>query len=192
MPSKTLNPLTVQLVKYHTSLPFEDVISRLEKETDKAGNTCIVQHIKRTKDQSELEALIHKNVGETGFLCVGLLTFILRDHSSAWFRSYFSETFYHQLVEKAEATTQPKLAIYVIGNPLIAQSILQNNRFAALNIPLRLLVAENLEGNGTTVAYHLPSTVMTRPDGENTLAFERQITLLNDKLEKLVFRITAD
>lgn len=69
--SKTLTPLTVQLVKFHTSLPFEDVISRLEKETNKAENTGIVQHIRGAKDQSELEALIRKNVGEIGFLYVG-------------------------------------------------------------------------------------------------------------------------
>jgi uncharacterized protein (DUF302 family) len=81
---------------------------------------------------------------------------------------------------------------YVIGNPLIAQTILQNNRFAALNVPLTLLVAEMPERNGTIVAYHLPSSVMTQPDGGNAPTFTNQVKLLDEKLEKLVARVTAE
>jgi hypothetical protein len=66
--SKTVIPLAVQLVKFHTSLQFDEVISRLDKETNKAGNTDLMPLMKAAKDQSELEALVQKNVGESGFL----------------------------------------------------------------------------------------------------------------------------
>lgn len=87
---------------------------------------------------------------------------------------------------------QPKLVAYVIGNPLIAQSILQNNCFAALNVPLRLLITEKPESKGSIVAYYLPSSVMTQPDEEIAPAFEKQLKLLDEKLEILVSRVTAD
>jgi len=183
--SQTITPLVAQLIKVHTSLPFEHVVSRLDKETNKEGSADIVPRIKASKDQAELVALIHNSLGESGFLYVsppfsswpeiGLLTPL---------HSYFSETSYNHL-EKAEK--QPKLLVYVIGNPLIAKSILRDNPFAALHVPLRLTIAELPERKGTIVAYYHPSSVMIRPDEKHDTSL---IKLLDDKLEKLVSRIT--
>jgi hypothetical protein len=66
--TKTITPVSVQLVKFHTSLPFQDVISRLDKETNKAGNGDVVSHIRAAKDQSGLEAVVLDSLGESGFL----------------------------------------------------------------------------------------------------------------------------
>ena len=99
-------------------------------------------------------------------------------------RSYFSETSYNHL---EKAGTQPKLMAYVIGNPLIAKSILQGNPFAALHVPLRLMIAELPQKKGTIVAYYHPSSIMIRPDEKHDTTL---IKFLDDKLEKLVSRIT--
>jgi uncharacterized protein (DUF302 family) len=105
---------------------------------------------------------------------------------------YFWQHAYDHLVEKVEGTSQPKLVAYHVGNPLIAQPILQNNRLAALSVPPRLLVAEKPERKGTIIAYYLPSSFMSQPDEENAPAFAKQIKLLDEKLENLVSRVTAD
>jgi hypothetical protein len=67
---QTVTHLAVQLVKFHTSLLFEQVISRFDKEINKAGNCDTMPRIKAAKDQSELEALVRENLGESGFLYV--------------------------------------------------------------------------------------------------------------------------
>ena len=67
---QTITPLAAQLIKVHTSLPFEQVVSRLDKETNKERNADIVPRIKTAKDQNELVTLISNSLGESGFLYV--------------------------------------------------------------------------------------------------------------------------
>jgi uncharacterized protein (DUF302 family) len=52
-----------------------------------------------------------------------------------------------------------KAAMYVIGNPLIAVTMLEHDIAAGLNVPTRIYIFEGSDGK-TRVAYDLPSTLM--------------------------------
>ena len=104
---------------------------------------------------------------------------------------WFSEIAFHKLIEKPGGLPEPRLVVYAIGNPLYAQPILQNNRFAAYSIPFRLLIAEKHDRNGTIVTYHLPSSIMGHPDGANTLIVKRQTKILDERITRLVRKIVS-
>lgn len=82
----------------------------------------------------------------------------------------------------------PTAAVYTIGNPVIAQSIMQYDMRAGYNIPPRVLVLEKKDGKGTEVIYHLPSSVMALTD--NPL-LKQAAEGLDDKLDALFTKVTA-
>jgi uncharacterized protein (DUF302 family) len=98
---------------------------------------------------------------------------------------------HHKLLKFADGINRPGIVVYTIGNPLFAQPIMIYNPFAAYSIPPRLLIIENPDGTGTTVSYHLPSSVMGMSVGENEPTLQIELEALDEKLEKLVQRITA-
>jgi len=67
---QTVVPFTVQLVKFETTLPFKEVVSRLETQLNKAGCDNILARIRAAKDKHELRSLIENTMGESGFLYV--------------------------------------------------------------------------------------------------------------------------
>lgn len=98
---------------------------------------------------------------------------------------------HHKLLKFADGIDKPGVVVYTVGNPLFAQSIMKYNLFAAYSIPPRLLVIDKPDGTGTTVSYHLPSSVMGMPVGENDPTLQIELEALDEKVEKLVQRITA-
>lgn len=88
-----------------------------------------------------------------------------------------------------EGHARPVAVVYTVGNPLIAQTIMQHDIRTGYTVPLRLMVLEKATGTGTTVIYHLPSSVMgltNHPD------LKVALQELDEKLEKLVSKISAD
>lgn len=104
---------------------------------------------------------------------------------------YFMEIQHHKLLKFADGIDRPRIVVYTIGNPLFAQPIMRYNPLAAYSIPPRLLIIEKPDGTGTTVSYHLPSSVMGMPVGENEPNLQMELKALDEKVEKLVQRITA-
>jgi uncharacterized protein (DUF302 family) len=76
--------------------------------------------------------------------------------------------------------------LYTIGNPLIAQTILQHDNLAALHIPPRILVTEKQDRSGTKIIYILPSSVMVLRDNP---ALRDAVKVLDSKLEALLARV---
>lgn len=102
---------------------------------------------------------------------------------------YFLDIRHHVWLNVYHATITPQTAIYTIGNPLIAQSILKHDLDAGLHIPPRLLVQEKPEGKGTRVMYQLPSSIMVLPGSENT-GLKELAEGLDRKFEALMRKIT--
>ena len=77
---------------------------------------------------------------------------------------------------------------WILGNPLIAITMMRHDITAGLFAPVELLLFENESGDGSTVIYDLPSSPM---------AIERHPTLLeaahelDRKLQTLVSRVTG-
>ena len=68
MSQTVVRTITVKLVQTDTTVPFNEVVARLEREVNKVGCHDIAAKIRATQDQSEFEALIQSSVGEVGFL----------------------------------------------------------------------------------------------------------------------------
>lgn len=86
------------------------------------------------------------------------------------------------------APNNPYAAVYVIGNPLIAQGIMRHDWRSAYNIPPRLLILEKADRTGTQVIYHLPSSIMALTSEDDLFAASIS---LDAKVQDLVTRITS-
>ncbi|KAH9482963.1 hypothetical protein JR316_0005063 [Psilocybe cubensis] len=168
--AKTTTSISVDLIRFETSLPFAEVISRLDVEINKAGSEDIMAQIRAVKNQEEFISTINK-YKPNSFL-------------------YFFDYPHHRILQY-DGVKKPANVSYVVGNPLIAQKILTHNPLAGFCVPPRLLVAEKPDGPGAIVAYHRPSTLMSVPEGENHPDLQSILDLLDSKLEQLAQTITA-
>jgi hypothetical protein len=80
-----------------------------------------------------------------------------------------------------------KAVMVILGNPLIARTMLQHDIRAGLNVPVRLLIYEHADGR-TRVAYDLPSSLMS---GLGNPAVIAAATKLDAKLIALARTITG-
>jgi uncharacterized protein (DUF302 family) len=88
-----------------------------------------------------------------------------------------------------EGRVHPVAVVYTIGNPLIAQTVMQQDIRAGCMVPLRLMILEKANGTGTNVIYHLPSSMMALT---NNLDLKAVLQGLDEKLENLVSSVSAD
>jgi len=77
----------------------------------------------------------------------------------------------------------------ILGNPLIAITMLQHDMGAGLYVPVEILLLEDLNGKGTSVVYQLPSGLIAEGRGDEKLMSAAE--KLDGKLEKLVENIVA-
>jgi uncharacterized protein (DUF302 family) len=85
----------------------------------------------------------------------------------------------------------PRMHVYTIGNPLIAQTLLKHDLLAGLYVPPRIaIIAKGVESSaGTDVVYDLPSALITAGDSGEALRLAAEG--LDRKLESLVREVTA-
>jgi len=102
---------------------------------------------------------------------------------------YFHELSHDEWLNIYEGSVRPVAVVYTIGNPLIAQSIMQHDIRAGHMVPLRLMILEKADRTGTNIMYHLPSSVMTLTNNPDLKA---HLQALDEKLETLVSNISAD
>ncbi|KAF8879661.1 hypothetical protein CPB84DRAFT_1751602 [Gymnopilus junonius] len=167
--SKTIIPFTAKIVNFDTTLPFSEVISRLDVAINKAGSSDILGKLRTVKDQEEFMSVVNRATVGQDFL-------------------YFWEVPHNILLEFADGNDKRGIVVYTFGNPIFAQAIVKCNPFAAYSIPPRLLIVEKPEG--TSVSYHLPSTVMSIR-GKNDPNLQAELEALDQKVERLVVKITA-
>jgi uncharacterized protein (DUF302 family) len=79
----------------------------------------------------------------------------------------------------------------LLGNPLVAITMLRHDMKAGLSVPVELLVIEatSEEGGGVDLVYHLPSALIMAGGDNPELAAAAQ--KLDEKLQKLVLRIAS-
>ena len=103
---------------------------------------------------------------------------------------YFQEVRHDEWLNLYQGeAVHPTAIVYTIGNPLIAQTIMQHDIRAGYMIPPRLMILEKADRTGTLVIYHLPSSVMALTDNP---ALKAAVQAVDNKLDKLVTSITAD
>lgn len=187
--SKHITKFTAQLVTFETTLPVAEVLTRLDQELNKARSGQIWSMLHGAQSKDEIVSKIKEITGDRDFLYA--LIFPDRDTCAErhCYPSFFSAASHSTWLNTYFGTdTTPGTYLYTLGNPLIAQTILQHDLRAGLLIPPRLLVLENQDHSGTKLIYHLPSSVMAISDDPQ---LKQATEALDAKLENFVSKIVS-
>lgn len=166
--SFSIRPFEAKRVRVESTRSFEEVLLNLRKVV---GTTTIPQGNSQeagsAPTREQFEHVIQSQVGESDFTL-----FFAIDHGQ-WLPLF---------------GIQRKVVRWILGNPLIAITMIQHDITASLFAPVELLLVENESGNGSTVIYDLPSSLMVIEPNPALLAAARA---LDAKLEALVSRVTG-
>lgn len=157
--------LIVEHREHVTTRSFEDVLSAFNSATGSVeeGFSNIAKDIKTVED---FQSTFESREGTSGFMRFQVLN-----------HGYWLTQFYNQ---------PTKAVMVVLGNPLIAITMLKHDVGAGLNVPVRLYIFEGSDGQ-TRVTYDVPSSLM----GNLSEAARAAATKLDEKLTALVVDITG-
>ncbi|CAL1710118.1 unnamed protein product [Somion occarium] len=171
--TKDIISFTAQRVILTSSKPFKDVVAALDQELNKAGAGMeIVKLLHGAKSRQDLEEGV-QNMSE------GTRDFVYFSSGahSKWLSAYFDDT-----------RSFPETHYYILGNPLIAQTILKHDIIAGLHIPPKILVQEMEGGAGSRIIYELPSSVMAVGGSE---VLKKAAEVLDVKLENMARKVLS-
>jgi uncharacterized protein (DUF302 family) len=151
--------------RYASTKTFDDVVEAL---LDDVGDepVAIDAFANRFESWESYEAEVQSHVGPGGFMLFAAL------NHGAWIR----KTGIHQKVLRV-----------VIGNPLIAITMIRHDVTAGLFAPVELLITEEADG-GSAVTYVVPSSLMVVEPNPPLLAAALE---LDTKLAALVAKVTG-
>jgi len=150
-----------------SSRPFEEVVTAFESAVGSVEDIGFPELLAATKSAEEFEASVHSREGTSGFM-----RFLTVDHG-AWL---------------ARIGLNARARMYTIGNPLIAQTMLEHEIAAGLNVPVRLMIYEDAVSRTTRLAYDLPSSLMSGLQNEKVTAAAKT---LDAKLIALAIHATG-
>jgi len=130
--------LTVQHVTFVSKRPFSEVVKAFEHNVGTLEEAGWFSIPASSKDAAEFEDRVKQTLGPSGFT-----RFLTIDHGE-WLR-----------IQGIGA----KFMQYIIGNPLIAITMLRHNIEAGLDVPVRLAIFEDERGD-TKLVYDTPSSLM--------------------------------
>jgi uncharacterized protein (DUF302 family) len=131
---------TVQHNEHSTARGFDEVVHRFETALGSVEDGGLREIVASAHSTAEFEERVRAREGSSGFM-----RFLTVDHG-VWMSRYGSSA---------------RSRMYTIGNPLIARTMLEHSVAAGLNVPVRLLIYEDLESGTTRLAYDLPSSLMS-------------------------------
>ena len=152
-------------VQVSTSLPFDEVLARLRALMGNASIPGLVRLAMQTTSQQEYaREVTQRYVGESGFMLFGEI-----DHGG-WISKF---------------GINRRIIRLILGNPLIAITMIRHDITAGLFAPVELLVTENEDGPGAVMTYVRPSSLMVIEENPPLLAAAKA---LDQKFEALVAR----
>jgi uncharacterized protein (DUF302 family) len=158
---------SVQHNEHSTERGFDEVVRAFEAALGSVEDGGLREIAVSARNAAEFEERVRSREGSSGFM-----RFLTVDHGG-WMSRYGSAARSH---------------MYTIGNPLIARTMLQPSVAAGLNVPIRLLIYEDIESGTTRLTYDLPSSLMSVLDsGEVTAAAKK----LDAKLIALAVHATG-
>jgi hypothetical protein len=141
---------TVEHREHVSTRIFEEVVAALEEATGSVEDGGFADDVREVRNAADFEARTRARIGPSDFT-----RFLTIDHGS-WL-PFFG--------------INAKCRTYTIGNPLIARTMLMHDIGAGLNVPLKVMIYEDIESGTTRFAYDLPSSLMSRlGNAEVTLA----------------------
>jgi uncharacterized protein (DUF302 family) len=155
-------------IEVGTSLAFDEILSRLRGPMGTTNVPQIVALAQGPISQDEyIRQVEERLVGSSGFMLFNEI-----DHGG-WLAKFGIDR---------------RTVRWILGNPLIAITMIRHDITAGLFAPVEILVTEKETGDGTTVVYVVPSSLMVI--GENPSLREAALAL-DEKLKALVAKATG-
>ncbi|WP_045835913.1 DUF302 domain-containing protein [Hyphomicrobium sp. 99] len=156
-------PFAGKRVVVRTRRSLDDVLNRLRSVMGLASNSDFSAVLKDHPNEAEFTQEVEERfVGKSGFML-----FAVFDHSG-WLPLF---------------GIKPRVVRLILGNPLLAITMIRHDITAGLFAPVELLVTDNPDGAGSTITYVLPSSLMVIEENKPLLDAARE---LDKKLAALV------
>jgi uncharacterized protein (DUF302 family) len=146
--------------------PFDEVVAVFEAAIGRQTGEALQKAVVASTSAEDFESRMRAAEGSSGFML-----FFGADHG-AW-------------MEKIGLRARAKL--YIIGNPLIARTMIEHDPGVGLNVPVRVLIYEDRTG-ACHLAYDLPSSLMARLKNARVTT---AANLLDKKLAALAMTATG-
>jgi len=153
--------------EHRSKRAFDTVVADFEAAIGIADEASFRAAVAASTDAEDFERRMRAFEGSSGFML-----FIRIDHG-AWLA---------RIGQKARAI------LYVLGNPLIARTMLEHDLAAGLHVPVRVLIHEDPASGTARLTYDLPSSLMAHIGDAQLLAAARR---LDEKLTALAERATG-
>ena len=155
-------------IEVDTLVSFDEVLSRLRGLMGDASAQEVVALAKEAITQAEyVQKVEERFVGESGFMLFHEI-----DHGG-WL---------------AKFGINRRTVRWILGNPLIAITMLRHDITAGLFAPVEILVTEKESGPGTTITYVRPSSLMVI---EENPPLRGAAEALDKKLDALIARAAS-
>jgi Domain of unknown function DUF302 len=140
---------TVLHCEHVSQYSFEDVVAAFEAELGSVEDPAIIpREVAAATSQADFEARIRAYEGRSGFM-----RFLTNNHG-AWI---------------SRVGVEAEVRSYIIGNPLIGQTMITYDPAVGLNVPIRVVIYQAASGE-TRLAYDLPSSLMSRLNNDEVSA----------------------
>jgi uncharacterized protein (DUF302 family) len=144
-----IDSFTVQHCEHVSQRSFQDVVAAFEAELGSVEDPAIIpREVASATSQTDFVARIGAYEGRSGFM-----RFLTNDHG-AWM---------------SRVGVEAKIRSFIIGNPLIAQTMIIHDPAVGLNVPIRVVIYRTASGEAR-LAYDLPSSLMSRLNNEEVSA----------------------
>jgi uncharacterized protein (DUF302 family) len=155
-------------IEVDTLVSFDEVLSRLRRLMGDASVQEVVALAKEAITEAEyVQKVEERFVGESGFML-----FYEIDHGG-WLPRF---------------GINRRTVRWILGNPLIAITMIRHDITAGLFAPVEVLVTEKESGPGTTVAYLRPSSLMVI---EENPPLREAAKALDEKFDALIAKATS-
>jgi uncharacterized protein (DUF302 family) len=154
-------------IEVDTLVSFDEVLSRLRRLMGDASVPEFAALAKGTMTEAEFAQKVDERfVGESGFTLFHEI-----DHGG-WLPRFGMNR---------------RSVRWILGNPLIAVTMIRHDITAGLFAPVEILVTEKESGAGTNVTYMLPSSLMVI---EENPPLRKAAKALDEKLDALIAKAT--
>jgi uncharacterized protein (DUF302 family) len=150
-----------------SSRSFDEVVAAFKAAIGQIEGDKFAKAVQASATPDDFEKQMHAAEGLSGFMLFQEL-----DHG-AWM---------------ARIGLKARAKLYILGNPLIARTMIQHDVGVGLNVPVRVLIYENPGSGACHLAYDLPSSLMARLKNERVTAAAKH---LDDKLSALATTATG-
>jgi uncharacterized protein (DUF302 family) len=187
--SFSIQPFEAKRVRFNSTRSFDEVLLNLRKLV----GTATLQEVNKQEAGGGTREHV-ETLGEEYIAAMQGLGGITREHFEKVVQSRVGESGFmlFHAIDHGEWLPvfgmQRKVVRWILGNPLIAITMMRHDITAGLFAPVELLLVENESGDGSTVMYDLPSSLMTI---ERNPALLEAAQELDRKLQTLVSRVTG-